>query len=158
MVLSWFQVAAASWDRAELAVHTNTTRRRGDRRMSGEGGGPDDGMVTAQLDVAAAAVSFGTDSPDDRGFFEDPQVVGQQIAAAARPAAPSSLGEASPSTRWSTMAIRTGSARAVSTWPRTSTSWINLPPLSLPQVWLRHVGSQVAPTAGGAAAGQAAGG
>ena len=26
MVLSWFQVAAASWDRAELAVQTNTIR------------------------------------------------------------------------------------------------------------------------------------
>ena len=38
-------------------------------------------MVGAQLDVAAAPVPFGADPADDAGFLEDPQVVGEQVAA-----------------------------------------------------------------------------
>ena len=81
MLLSWFQVAAASWDRAELAVQTNTTRGARWKPLGVGGGGEDEGMVGAQLDVAAAPVPFGPDPPDDAGVLEDPQVVGQQVAA-----------------------------------------------------------------------------
>ena len=63
MVLSWFQAAAASWDRAELAVQTKTTRGRRTltRRSVLAVAATDDGMVGAQLDVAAPPVAFGAD-------------------------------------------------------------------------------------------------
>ena len=38
-------------------------------------------MIGTQLHVAAAPVAFGADPVDDAGLLEDPQVVGQQVAA-----------------------------------------------------------------------------
>ena len=48
MVLRWFQMAAASWERAEFAVHTNTTRGPVGRLWAiaaGDGGRPDGRLV-----------------------------------------------------------------------------------------------------------------
>ena len=79
--LRLFQAAAASWERAELALQTNITRRGAVCGGSTGQGGADDGVVEAQLDVAAAPVAFGADPADHPGGFEHLEVVGEQVGA-----------------------------------------------------------------------------
>ena len=75
-------MAAASWERAELAVQTKTIRgacsggaaRTGQRRRGR-------GIVESQLNVAAAPVAFGADPADHAGLLQDPEMVGQQVGA-----------------------------------------------------------------------------
>ena len=56
--------------------------RRGLGGLTGQGGA-DDGVVEAQLDVAAAPVALGADPPDHPGGFEHLEVVGEQVGAQA---------------------------------------------------------------------------
>ena len=74
-VLAWRHSAAARWERAELAVHTNSTRsavagRRGGQRVQGAGD---------QLQVGAAPVAFRPAAGDDPGLFQHVHVVREQV-------------------------------------------------------------------------------
>jgi hypothetical protein len=82
-----FHRAAVSWDRAEFAVHTNTTR--GTLIVTGRElavtarlrGGPQGLIAKTELDIAAPPIAFGPDPTDDAGILQDIQVMGQYIAA-----------------------------------------------------------------------------
>ena len=74
-VLARRHSAAARCERAELAVHTNSTRGaardgRGGQRVQRAGD---------QLQVGAAAVAFGPAAGDDPGLFQHVQVMGEQV-------------------------------------------------------------------------------
>ena len=71
-----FHIAAASCERAELWVHTNTTRSA---TRAGEVGTQQVEDVAVERDVAAAAVSFRPVPGQQPGVFEHAQVMGQQV-------------------------------------------------------------------------------
>ena len=74
-VLARRHSAAARCERAELAVHTNSTRsaaRAGGRGQRVQGAGD-------QLQVGAAAVAVGAAAGDDPGLFQHVQVVREQV-------------------------------------------------------------------------------
>ena len=65
---------AASWERAELAVHTNSTGPVTRRHVvRGARAGVD------QVDVASAPVAAGAAALDQPGRLEDVEVVGEQV-------------------------------------------------------------------------------